>query len=267
MEAASRRYRFLAAFILMEEPAKHKPRRLLRWPKEARQLVIYFRDSESTRSALDDTSALPGSVRDLVTALVTMTTHSRDACLRFVRQLGVTRKQQYRGWTIAEQQRLLDLIGLNPPHEVAKILRRSPGSIRSMLNRLGASAQMGRDWFTTFTLAEALHVRVEEVQRWIDQGWLKCRTVETGRLKKKIIDADDFAEFCKQHRSAIIGRRLNAERLDFVRNFVFPPSHVDLLPVRESKKERAAYEAQVGASDASVKKDAEESGSAAATIQ
>ena len=249
----------------MEEPGKHKPRVLLRWPKEARQLVIDFQNNEN-RSALDDKSAPPGSVRDLVTALATVTGHSRDACLRFVRQLGVTRKQQYREWTIAEQQRLLDLIGLNPPHEVAKILRRSPGSVRSMLNRLGASAQMGRDWFTTLTLAEALHVRVEEVQRWIDRGWLRCRTVETGRLKKKIIDADDFAEFCKQHRSAIIGRRLNAERLDFVRNFVFPPSHVDLLPVRESKKERAAYKAQVGASDVLAPEDATENVSSAPTI-
>lgn len=250
----------------MEEPGKHKPRLLLRWPKEARQLVIDFQNSESTRAVLTDKTTPHGNVRDLVTALATMTGHSREACLRFVRQLGVTRKQQYREWTIAEQQRLLDLIGLNPPHEVAKILRRSTGSIRSMLNRLGASAQMGRDWFTTFTLAEALHVRVEEVQRWIDHGWLKCRTVETGRLKKKIIDADDFAEFCKQHRTAIIGRRLNAERLDFVRNFVFPPSHVELLPVRESKKERAAYKAQVGESELLATGGSQEILSSAATI-
>jgi len=134
-----------------------------------------------------------------------------------------------------------------------------------MLKRLGANAQMGRDWFTTFTLAEALHIRVDEVQRWIDRGWLKCRSVETGRLKKKIIDADDFAEFCKQHRTAVIGRRLNAERLDFVRNFVFPPSHVELLPVRESKKERAAYKAQVGDPEAVAQGDERESGSPANT--
>jgi len=247
----------------MDEPKHHKPARHLRWPKEARQLVIEFRESESPRAVLDDKAAPHGSLRGLVTTLATMTGNSRDACLRFTRQLGVTRKQQYRGWTIAEQQRLLDLIALNPPHEVAKLLRRSPGSIRAMLKRLGANAQMGRDWFTTFTLAEALHIRVDEVQRWIDRGWLKCRSVETGRLKKKIIDADDFAEFCKQHRTAVIGRRLNAERLDFVRNFVFPPSHVELLPVRESKKERAAYKAQVGDPEAVAQGAERESGSPA----
>lgn len=248
----------------MYESGNHKER--LRWPTEARQLIIDFRESESTRAALHDKAAQHGSVRDLVTALATMTGNSRDACLRLVRQLGVTRKQEHRAWTVAEQQRLLDLIGLNPPHEVAKILRRSPGAIRAMLNRLGASAQMGRDWFTTFTLAEALHIRADEVQRWIERGWLKCRIVETGRLKKKIIDADDFSEFCKLHRAAVVGRRLNAERLDFVRNFVFPPSHVELLPVRESKKERAAYKAQVGDSNLTPTGETESSCPAPATL-
>ena len=37
---------------------------------------------------------------------------------------------------------------------------------------------------------------------------------------------------------------LNKERLDFVYRFVFPPSHAELLPVRDSKKEREAYEQQ-----------------------
>ena len=57
--------------------------------------------------------------------------------------------------------------------------------------------------------------------------------------------ADDFCTFCKEHRSEILGRRLNADRLSFVQTFVFPPSHMELLPVRESKKERAAYEEQM----------------------
>jgi hypothetical protein len=230
----------------MDELRDNRQRRHVRWGKEARQLVVNYLAQERDRTVGDDRSPERKTVRSLVTALTNLTGNPRDACLRFVRQLGVTAKQQHRGWTVAEQQRLLDLVALNPPHELAKIMRRSPGSIRSMLRRLGANAQMGRDWFTPFTLAQALHIRVDEVQRWVDREWLKCRIVETGRLKKKIIDADDFAEFCKHYRTAVIGRRLNAERLDFVRNFVFPPSHVELLPVRESKKERAAYKAQVG---------------------
>jgi hypothetical protein len=171
-----------------------------------------------------------------------LTGNPRQACWRFVRRLGINKKRVYKEWTRSDQQRLLDLIAVNPPIEVAKIMKRSPGSIRCMLQRLGANAQMGRDWFTKYTLGEALHIRPAEVQRWIDRGWLKTRTVETGRLRKEIIYADDFANFCKRYRGLVVGHRLNTDRLDFVHNYVFPPSHAELLPVREAKKERAAYD-------------------------
>jgi len=114
-----------------------------------------------------------------------------------------------------------------------------------MLYRLRASARKGQDWFTKYTLAEALHIRAEEVERWIKLGWLKCRLVQSGKLQREIVDADDFSEFCKGHSREVVGRRLNIDRLDFVKDFVFPPSHAELLPVRESKKERAAYEEQM----------------------
>jgi hypothetical protein len=113
------------------------------------------------------------------------------------------------------------------------------------LHRLGASARMGQDWFTKHTLAEALHVRVEEVQKWIDRRLLKCRIVETSGLHRRIIAAEDFCDFCKRHRGEIVGRRLNTARLSFVQTFVFPPSHIELLPVREAKKEQAEYEEQI----------------------
>jgi hypothetical protein len=103
----------------------------------------------------------------------------------------------------------------------------------------------GQDWFTKYALAEALHIRAQEVQKWIDRGQLKCRIVETGRLKKEIIDAADFCDFCKHHRAEIVGRRLNSDRLSFVQMFVFPPGHMELLPVREAKKEQAEYESQM----------------------
>jgi hypothetical protein len=114
-----------------------------------------------------------------------------------------------------------------------------------MLHRLGAGARMGQDWFTKYTLAVALHTRAEQVQRWITLGWLKCRVVQTGKLQREIIDAEEFAEFCKRHRQEVVGRRLNIDRLNFVKDFVFPASHAELLSVRESKKERTAYDEQV----------------------
>ena len=42
-----------------------------------------------------------------------------------------------------------------------------------------------------------------------------------------------------------MGHRLNADRLSFVQAFVFPPSHMELLPVREAKREQAAYDEQM----------------------
>ena len=225
-----------------------EPRRRCRyrWPKEARDLVKEHLKGESA----DDSSHGPRGLRGLVTRLHDITGYPREACLYFARQLGVKNKQQYAEWTTVEQQKLLDLIALHPPKEVAKIMRRSPGSIRGMLHRLEATAQMGREWFTAYTLAEALHIRVQEVQRWIALGWLKSRIVETGKLTKHIIDPDDFSEFCKRHRKEVVGRRLNADRLDFVHNFVFPPSHVELLPAREqgykTRRKPAAAQGPLG---------------------
>jgi hypothetical protein len=137
------------------------------------------------------------------------------------------------------------LIASHSLQEVTVLLRRSPTSVRAMLHRLGASARMGQDWFTKHRLAEALHVRAEEVQKWIDRGLLRSRIVETNGLQRQIIDAEDFCDFCKQHSREIVGHRLNADRLSFVQTFVFPPSHMELLPVREAKKEQAAFDEQM----------------------
>jgi hypothetical protein len=185
------------------------------------------------------------SLKALVTRIAAVSGNPRGACWRFVRQSGVNLKRTYRPWTVAEQQRLLDLIASHALDEVALLLRRPPTGVRSMLHRLGASARMGQDWFTKHSLAEALHIRPAEVQRWIDHGLLKCRIVKTGGLQRQIIDAENFCAFCKQHRREIVGHRLSSERLNFVQTFVFPPSHLELLPVREAKKEQAAYEEQM----------------------
>ncbi|MBZ5506071.1 MAG: hypothetical protein LAO78_11345 [Acidobacteriia bacterium] len=138
---------------------------------------------------------------------------------------------------------MLKLIDLHPINEVAKLMRRSESSIWHMLYRLGANAKMGKDSFTKYTLAVALHVRPETVESWINRGWLKATEITTGRGMRIVIEAEDFCQFCREHTRDAVGNRLTKERLDFVYHFVFPPSHAELLPVRESKKERLAYEA------------------------
>ena len=159
--------------------------------------------------------------------------------------MGITSKRSYQPWTKTEQQKLVDLTASHSLEEVTVLLRRSRTSVQAMLHRLGASARMGQDWFTKHSLARALHVRAEEVQRWIDRGLLQCRIVEATGVQRQVIDAEAFCEFCKEHSREIVGRRLNPERLSFVQTFVFPPSHMQLLPVREAKKEQAAYAAQM----------------------
>jgi len=227
----------------MGEVRQSKRRRVFRWSGAARETArAYLNAKKYPQESRRD---IPTNLKTLLVRLVEVSGNPTDACRRFVRQIGSREKQSYRPWTNKEQQKLLDLIASYPVHEVTLLLRRSPASIHSMLRRLGANGRMGQDWFTKYTLAEALHIRAEEVQRWIDLGSLKCRVVQTGRLKKEIIDAADFCEFFKRHRTEIVGRRLNSDRLSFVQTFVFPPSHMELLPVREAKKEHAEYEAQM----------------------
>jgi hypothetical protein len=226
----------------MEQQNSPTNRRTFRWPGAAREMVrAYLSRTDSGRPGQDAQSGL----KALITRIAEVSGNPRSACWRFARQSGITAKRCYRQWTTTERQKLLDLIASHSVEEVTLLLRRSPTSVRAMLHRLGASARMGQDWFTKHGLAEALHIRAEEVQRWIDRGLLKCRSVRTSGIQRQIIDAEDFCEFCKRHHREIVGHRLNADRLNFVQTFVFPPSHMELLPVREAKKEQAEYEAQM----------------------
>lgn len=206
-----------------------RKRRLFRWSQEAEELIA---DHLRVRNQQQRSVNAPAS---LATRLVVLTGNPRDACLRFIYKHGVTQKRHWQPWTKVEQQRLIDLLETHTVHEVGLSLQRSQFSIRSMLRRLGESCQRGRDWFTPYSLASALHIRVEEVQKWIAKGWLKCRTVEITGVKKRIIDPDDFCDFVKRYGPEVVGRRLNAEGLWFVQNFVFPPKHAHLLPLRKKE--------------------------------
>jgi hypothetical protein len=221
----------------MHAEENDEPNRRLRWPKEARDLV---------RANLKATGS---ELSHLITRLVAESGNPRWACRRFMRRMGIRWKRSQRAWTAAEQQRLLKLIDLHPVPEIAKLMRRSQSSIWHMLYRLGGNAKMGKDSFTKYTLAVALHVRPETIETWIARGWLKTRELEMPGGKRVIIDAEDFCNFCRQHTRDVVGNRLTKERLDFVYHFAFPPSHAELLPVRESKKERSAYAAQLDAEE------------------
>jgi hypothetical protein len=219
-----------------EADGVHK-RRVFRWSKEATELAREYKERTNRSQELNEIGR-----RKLVTTLAEISGNPRDACLRFLHELGVNQKRAYREWTKPEQQRLLDLISSLPVEEVAKILRRPSASVRSMLHRLGMGGKTGREWFTKFSLSRALHTRPDEIQKWIDQGWLKSRSVATAGTKANIIDPDDFCQFVKQHGHAVVSRRLTYEALWFVQHYVFPASHADLLSVRGTYKKQTGSE-------------------------
>ncbi len=214
-------------FTDMHEHHGRRKRRVFEWPEQAIRLVRIYLESEKKggrgRNAL----------ATLATRLNELSGNPRDACFRFLHQQGIREKRAWRPWTKPEQQRLFDLIETCTLDEIARGMQRSAGSIRSMLHRAGESAQRGRDWFTPYSLAEALHIRADEVQKWINNGWLKCRVVETAGIKKRIIDPYEFTEFVRRYGPAVVGRRLTPEGLRFVQTFVFPPKHAHLLPLRK----------------------------------
>jgi hypothetical protein len=217
-----------------EADGVHK-RRMFRWPKEARELVRQYKERTSRSQEHREADR-----RTRVTKLSEITGNPRDACLRFLRELGVNQRRAYREWTKPEQQRLVDLITAMPVEEAAKILRRPAGSVRSMLHRLGMGGKTGREWFTKFSLSRALHTRPDEIQKWIDLGWLKSRALTTAGTKANMIHADDFCQFVKEHGRDVVSRRLTYDALWFVQNYVFPPSHSELLSVRGTYKKHDA---------------------------
>src|ERR1051325_10582584 len=77
-------------------------------------------------------------------SLTQISGNPRDACLRFLRRLGVAEKRSYREWTTRERQRLIELIDNVPVEEAARVLRRPPASVRSMLHRLGLGVRQSR---------------------------------------------------------------------------------------------------------------------------
>jgi hypothetical protein len=179
----------------------------------------------------------------ILSKLVQISGNPRDACLRFLRRLGVAEKRSYREWTTREQQRLIELMDDVPVEEAARILRRPPASVRSMLHRLGFGVRQSREWFTVSLLAQALHIGRDEVRKWIDRGRLQCRVVQAQSVKVQIIDAEDFCSFVKNYGRAVIGNRLSYEGLAFVRDYVFPRSHADLLSVRGPYNKAAKQQA------------------------
>src|ERR1700739_2049944 len=92
-------------------------RRVFRWSKEATELVREYK--QRTKNSQEPNDIVR---RRLVSKLAEISGNPRDACLRFLHNVGVNQRRAYREWTKPEQQRLLDLISSLPVEEAAKIL-------------------------------------------------------------------------------------------------------------------------------------------------
>ena len=217
----------------MGEDEGVRKRRVFQWLKQAKDLAREYKQRMIAGQHLGQVHRSA-----LVARLVEISGNPREACSRLLCRSGAAQKRSYREWTKPEQRRLLDLITTMPVDEAARILRRPPGSVRSMLHRLGIGGQTGREWFTKYSLSRAWHTRPEEIQKWIDCGWLKSRSLPSAGMPAKIIYADDFCQFVKEHGRAAVSRRLTYDALWFVQNYVFPPSHADLLSVRGTYKKQ-----------------------------
>jgi hypothetical protein len=124
---------------------------------------------------------------ELIAGLTHLSGNPRDACQRFARQLGLRAKRGHREWTEQERRRLLRLINLHPVREIATLMRRSEFSIYQVLLRMGANPTTRKDGFTKYSLAALLHIRAEEIQRWIDKSWLPARVEGTEKMPRTVI--------------------------------------------------------------------------------
>lgn len=189
---------------------KRAARRHFRWTKEARDLVrTYILEG--------------GQQQKFITELANITGHPRSACLRFARKMGLKTKRSYKKWSEREIADLKRLHGANSSKMIAAKLSRTVHSVRTELKRLGMTARVEADRFTKYTLAMLVHARPEVVQEWIDKRGLKAHREGTDRLPRWIIMAEDFICFCKRNPRAVLGRRLNEARLEFVCKFIYPP--------------------------------------------
>src|SRR5579862_3993089 len=214
----------------MENFSEANKRRTFRWPPGAREAVAANLNAHGPQ------------LRELVTKLVELTGHPRSACLRFARRMGIKAKGQYKEWSKADQERLLEMLDKYSVAEAAKKMRRSKASIYALMRRLNLSPSFRQDCLSKRKLAELLHIHLSEVDSWIRHHWLKATTIQVGQVSRTMIMPKDFCRFCEEYREKVVGNRLNIERLDFVYNYVYPPDHNRLLAVRQSKKERAALD-------------------------
>src|ERR1700722_6304955 len=136
----------------------------------------------------------------LVRRLQRMTGYSRESCWRFIIQHGLKGRVEHRRWTEQEIDEAREELAKHSVEEVARKLKRTPKALRCALQRNDLRVRDIRcDCFSVETIARLLHVRKDEVLRWITEGWLPATTRTRGTKKTYSITPDAFAHLYKKH--------------------------------------------------------------------
>lgn len=184
----------------------------------------------------------------LVRRLQRQTGRRHEECWRFIIKYGIKAETDNRRWHPEELDEARELLTRYPVEEVAKRLNRSPNALRSALHRRQLSVREIRcDCFSLEALAQAVHVRPQEVLHWIEQGWLQATVTKQGDRNSYRITPEALAALYKHHLHDLLKRRIpNLTLFEAYVQYCFSPKHTtgeQLLEVRRDKRERAAFDA------------------------
>lgn len=191
-------------------------------------------------------SILSRRLDQLADELQRLSGRSRRECWNYLSQKIFRRSSSISSWREEDMERARELLAELPIHEVAKRLGRTVPAVRNMLWRFNLSVRdMQCDLHTVTSLAKVLHVRKEEVQTWIRNGWLVQHSTQIGKRIVRYITSDAFVQFWKTHQRDILARRrFNYSYFEAFYLYCYSPKHTvgdQLLEVRSDKKERLAY--------------------------
>jgi hypothetical protein len=194
--------------------------------------------------------ALSGPKLDqLVRRLQRLTGRPREACWRFVLQVGLKSRDEHRRWSEEEIETLREKLAILSVEETAKALGRSANAVRCALRRNDLKVREIRcDCFSVDALARILRVRKAEIHAWIEAGWLVADTQLTGKRLTHIITPEAFRALYTHHlRDLLEQKRIqNTALFEAFYNYCFVPKHTigtQLLTVRRDKREREAFAA------------------------
>lgn len=213
--------------------------------KGTRQMPRTFKWSQTSRDIVMANLHVNGrQLSEMLSRLVETSGNPRDACLRFARKLGLRGGRPYRRWTRKERESLEELLDGHKIRVAAQKLHRTPKQLYGAMQRLGMTKKVGTDRFSLYELAALIKKRPALIRKWIQNDFLKADNEGTETFPHWLIAHKDVRQFLKKHQAVIQAARIDPYYLNRLQEMVTPRPHTDLLPVRESKKEREAYEEQ-----------------------